>query len=157
MKFLEFKIVKECVGICVLALIAGLIINYFHPGGFEMIPRSVLKYKKIVSISELEAKIKFDAGIGLFVDARNDAEYKEGHIKGAIHFPVYPKAVSRKKINNNKKLQEPRELIVYCTSSTCGASRDLAEMLIDKGYSRTIYIIKNGFPGWVERKYPVEK
>lgn len=55
------------------------------------------------------AKKHFDANDALFIDARSDEAYKEGHIKGAIN------SASKDYLDKLKKLSKDRLIIAYCS------------------------------------------
>jgi hypothetical protein len=50
---------------------------------------------KIITTEELSARYRKDAGGLLLVDTRQDWEYRTGHLKGAVIFPMEPTAWSR--------------------------------------------------------------
>jgi len=59
----------------------------------------------LVSVDEARQKLG-QAGV-VFVDARTDGEFKQGHIKGAINAPASDTA----KMNT---LPKDKELVIYC-------------------------------------------
>lgn len=93
-----------------------------------------------------------DAGAALFVDAREDWEYAEGHIPGAIHL-AFDEAVT-----DPARLEAldtgGRPMIIYCGGGECELSINLAWELINAGHGRVTYF-QGGFPEWVEKGYPV--
>jgi hypothetical protein len=50
---------------------------------------------KIITTEELSARYRQDADALLLVDTRQEWEYRTGHIKGAVIFPMEPTAWSR--------------------------------------------------------------
>ena len=132
-------------------------VNLFHPRGFVLISKEIYNYKKIVFISSEEAKIKFDNSSTIFIDSRNRNDYSKAHIRGALNIPSMPLSISLKKINENfNLLVQPKELVIYCSGISCGSSEILAKQLIKMGYSKHIYINKDGFLDWELKDYPVE-
>lgn len=151
------NLLKDAFFIIILSAIIGFIINIFHTNGYELIGKKALGYEKIVFLSIKEAKIKYDSGSSVFVDSRNSSEFNCSHIKGALNIPSIPESMSLEKLKTNfSVLNGPNELILYCDGTECGSSEELAKKIIDLGYSRNIYIIKNGIPRWEEMGYPVE-
>ena len=147
------RLLKNMIAIIVVAAAAGLAINLVHPRGFAPVSRQDLALKRLVSISTAEAKIKYDAGMALFIDARSKPEFDSARIAGAENIPADdPPAGAIEAV-----MARPRELVIYCDGASCGASAGLARAMIDRGYGRTIYVIEEGFPGWEERGYPVER
>jgi len=147
------RLLKDIAVILVAAAAAGLAINLFHPRGFVPVSRQELALKRVVPVSAAEAKIKYDAGMALFIDAREKAEYDDGHIAGAGSVPASAPPAGA----IAAAMARPLELVVYCDGAACGAAEKLARAIIGRGYGRTVYVIRDGFPAWEERGYPVER
>jgi rhodanese-related sulfurtransferase len=95
----------------------------------------------------------FDNGNVLFVDARSSDNYADGHIPGAISFPV---GQFDEQIESFLNQHPPDALIVtYCSGRTCEDSHNLAQLLSDVGYTH-LRVFIDGFPGWKAEGYPVE-
>ena len=50
---------------------------------------------RLITTEELAERYRQDAGGLLLVDTRQDWEYRTGHIKGAVNFPIEPSAWGR--------------------------------------------------------------
>lgn len=50
---------------------------------------------KIITTDELSERYRKDANSLLLVDTRQEWEYRTGHLKGAVNFPIEPTAWSR--------------------------------------------------------------
>ena len=50
---------------------------------------------RLITTEELAERYRQDAGKLLLVDTRQDWEYRTGHLKGAVNFPIEPTAWSR--------------------------------------------------------------
>jgi len=75
----------------------------------------------------------------LLVDLRRPAEFREGHIKGAVNIPVG-------EIENvYGTLSRDNDIILYCTSGPW--SRQAYRILQGKGFKK-IRILVNGIVGW---------
>lgn len=75
----------------------------------------------------------------VLVDLRRPAEFREGHIRGAVNIPVG-------EIENvYGNLSQDSEIILYCTSGPW--SRQAYRILQDKGFKK-IRILVNGIVGW---------
>lgn len=152
------KIIKESIIIFLVAAVAGFFVNMYHPRGYTFVSASMFKSKQVVQISSKEAKIKMDNGNAVVIDTRTSTEYEEAHIPGALHIPATPASLANRKIKEYfDRLQQPRELVLYCDGASCGSSPILARQLISMGYKKHIYIIEHGIPEWIEKGYPVEK
>lgn len=88
-----------------------------------------------------------------FVDARDNWDFADGHIPGAINIPEY-KFTSAEP--NLKLLDKNEKLIVYCEGDQCEVSKRLAQELINLGY-RKVWIYLGGMKEWWEYKFPIEK
>ena len=147
------RLLKDMLVILVAASAAGLAINLYHPRGFVPVSRQDLALKRVVSVTAVEAKIKYDSGMALFVDAREKVAFDDGHVAGAVHIPAdAPPAGALDAL-----MGRPREIVIYCDGAECGAAAKLARDMIGRGYGRNLYVIDEGFPGWEERGYPVER
>jgi rhodanese-related sulfurtransferase len=95
-----------------------------------------------------------DASAALVIDAREDWEYAEGHIPGAINLP-YDEAVTdpvRLEALDNRGLP----IVTYCGGGSCEQSLSLAWELYGFGHT-PVAVYMGGFPEWVESGRPVER
>lgn len=144
------RLLGEALVIVAAAAALGLGINLVNPRGYEPVPRSALSYRAIVHVSAEEAKVKYDAGIARFIDAREAEEYRESRVAGAISVPALGDAVPPSPVAG-------REPVIYCEGTGCGASEILARRMIDAGRRGTVYILEDGLPEWERRGYPMER
>ena len=96
------------------------------------------------------AKNLFDQNM-LFVDARSEEYYLEGHI---------PKAVCNDKLDTliikiEKQIAIDDGFVVYCSDDDCGSSEELAYSLQEQGFSN-IYVFKGGWKQWIDNNLPME-
>lgn len=85
------------------------------------------------------------AAAALVIDAREDWEYAEGHIPGAISMP-YDQAVTDAALLESLSTAG-RPIVVYCGGGTCEISLSLAWELIGAGHER-VAVYMGGFPEW---------
>ena len=81
----------------------------------------------------------------LFVDARAEEFYNEGHIPNAICFDDFELLVE--KLENTIGMDD--QFIVYCSDSDCGSSEDLSYELQSYGYNN-ILLFKGGWKEWTD-------
>jgi len=93
----------------------------------------------------------YNAGV-VFLDARMEAEYNFGHIKGAISLPYKKVDEHISKISN---LPKNSTLVTYCDGVGCDASIELANKLAELGYTN-VRIFYSGWNDWQDKNYPVE-
>ncbi len=104
----------------------------------------------LTAISLAQAKSFYDDGI-LFLDARDEGYYNQGHIQGAMK-----NAFLMELIFNIESLQSKETpLVVYCGDPGCGDSEDLAYNLKDSGFTK-LYVFKGGWVEWSAAGYPSE-
>lgn len=90
----------------------------------------------------------------IIVDVRSQEEYEKEHIIGAINIPAYkdPDTTAyddvERIVNEFKKLDMSKDIILYCYSGPCMTGRKVGKMLADEG----IYVKQLGV-GWNEWRY----
>jgi rhodanese-related sulfurtransferase len=92
------------------------------------------------------AQMKFQSSKVIFLDARLPADFKAGHIKGAINFPY--EEFEQYSTQVISKLPTNEEIIAYCDGGECESSLLLSRELRDLGYRN----VKVFFGGWSEWK-----
>ena len=97
-----------------------------------------------VSTDELKKKIDSNADFVL-VDVLSESSYGARHIPGAKNIPKGEIGERAPKELPDKE----KEIIVYCSSSTCAASPQAAEKLKEMGYTNVKHY-KDGLAGWQE-------
>ena len=102
-----------------------------------------------VMIDLVIAKTFYDQGV-LFIDARDDKEFREGHIAGSKLAPANPGEILR-------WATEDDPVVTYCSGGECDLSMNLANELMgeDWGFAR-VFVFDGGLPQWIEAGYPVE-
>jgi rhodanese-related sulfurtransferase len=108
----------------------------------------VLKGLKLNTVMEV-----FNNNSAIFIDARDQWEYSDGHISGAINIPEYNFSVDEKII---KTISRDALIVVYCDGDDCDTSKRLANELTKLGFEKC-YIFLGGFYEWKEASLPVEK
>ena len=105
----------------------------------------------IIEISLEIAKDLFDKDI-LFIDARAEEYFLEGHIPGAICNDDFDQLIN----NIDNRIINNDFFVVYCSDDDCGSSEELAYQLFDQGYLN-IYLFKGGWKQWTENSLPSSK
>ncbi len=163
------KIDSTLKDVCTLlgvAISLSFFVNYVSPAGIALVGqwdqsqgaiRAKTKAEKIFDELEIEdvniGKAIFDQQRAVFADARSAEDYEEGHIKGAVSFPV---GVYDLKIGEFLNRYPPaRPIITYCSGRDCDDSHRLTEMLIAMGYLHVSVMI-DGYPGWQKKGFPIE-
>ena len=144
------RLFGEALVIVAAAAVLGLGFNLFNPRGYEPVPRRSLSYRAIVPLSAEAAKLKYDAGIARFIDAREEEEYGDARVAGAISVPALGNDLPPSAIAG-------REPVVYCGAAECGVSEILARRMIDAGHRGIVYVLDGGLSEWDRRGYPMER
>ena len=103
------------------------------------------------------AKLLYDKN-ALFIDGRNEVDYKAGHIKNAINisYEEFHKMLTEEKLDILKKYNKDGIIVCYCKGGDCELSIDLAYDIAKLGYnSMNIYL--GGYKEWEDAGFPVEK
>jgi rhodanese-related sulfurtransferase len=154
------SIIKEVSMIMALALAAGFFVNSLSPRGINLIGASgrllagTPKSRDQDSVFENPetARAILQKKEALFVDARPAEAFRDGHIPGALSFPV--QGFDEKIVSFWEKVPADSPIVVYCSGQRCEDSHRLAEMLTDAGY-RNIRVFSGGYAGWVNAGFPI--
>ncbi len=98
-----------------------------------------------------QAKILFDKGV-LFIDARDEADYKAGFIIKSINIPFDDLKNHQHKL---EEISKEKPLVIYCAGTDCDLSILLGNKLFELGYKQ-VYIFFGGWVEWVNADYPIE-
>jgi rhodanese-related sulfurtransferase len=90
-----------------------------------------------------------------YVDTRNEAEFKAGHVPGAVLVPYHEKSAKEVDFDAGKdsfelaKLGPDRNapLVFACNGPECWKSYKASQAAIKAGY-RKVYWFRGGFPEW---------
>jgi rhodanese-related sulfurtransferase len=94
-------------------------------------------------------------GLNIFVDARKEDLYVEGHIPGAMHCDPYDAAAHVDAVLARTNGVE--RVIVYCGGGDCEDSIFLCRELIDAGVPEdSVFLFPGGWKEWNAKQLPVE-
>ena len=100
-------------------------------------------------LSAERVKQLMDAGEKLtFIDMRPAREYQQNRLPGARSLPIAEVA------NRFSEIPKSGRVVLYCDCKTYDIA-DRAVFLEYRGY-RNIFVMPEGYSGWVKRGYPVE-
>jgi rhodanese-related sulfurtransferase len=91
----------------------------------------------------------------IFIDARDDRHYEQGHIPGAYQFDrYYPERYLPVVL---PACQNASRIVVYCTGGKCEDSEFAAGALVEAGIpADRIAVYIGGIADWTELKRPIE-
>jgi rhodanese-related sulfurtransferase len=138
---------REALLLILAATLLGFMYTFFmHKGMFALPKESVHSTSRIVApefISFEEALVLFKTNGVLFVDARHNFDYKQGHITGAINVPLKDFDLGTSALARTAK---DKTIITYCDGAECNSSIELAKKLSEAGFTN----VKMFFGGWTE-------
>ena len=155
---------KAVILIVLVSVVLGIIYNLFSSEGIPFIRKPI-----IVKNGSIDAEISdpeeirgldlantiglFNQQAAIFIDARDQWEFGEGHIRGAINIPEFSFSSENELL---KEIDKNKMLVIYCSGNECETSKRLAAELKKVGYMNT-FIYLGGFDEWAESGLPVEK
>jgi rhodanese-related sulfurtransferase len=160
------KTIKEIIILVGISVTLAMVVNFLSPMGIALVgqwdtskgvisasPTGSEEWQAEEINSVARAKEIFDNGNILFVDARSQDNYEDGHIPGAVSLSV---GQFDEQIESflNRHSSDTR-IVAYCSGRTCEDSHNLAQLLSDVGFTHVSVFI-DGFPGWEAQGYPVE-
>ena len=105
----------------------------------------------LLAISLDKAKEFFENGV-LFIDARDEVYYNDGHIKNAMKNVFLMELIFN--IEDKQTKEDP--IVVYCGDPGCGDSEDLAYDLQNEGFKK-LFVFKGGWLEWSAANYPADR
>lgn len=116
---------------------------------------------KVISADDCK---KLIGGSAKVIDVRNELEYQEGHIPGAVFLPYKEKSdkavsfdVSADKFDLSKlPSDKSTPIIFYCNGDRCWKSYKSSVVAVKAGY-KNVNWFRGGIPEWKEKGYPIEK
>jgi rhodanese-related sulfurtransferase len=160
------KTIKEISILVGISVALALVVNTLSPRGIALVGQWDIAEAVINSgpggdaagrPGEIDsvalAKYMFDRDEALFVDARSQNDYDNGHIPGAVSFPVGRFEERIESFLNRYPAEQP--IVTYCSGRTCEDSHNLAQFLSDVGFTN-VRVFIDGFPGWEAEGYPIE-
>jgi len=158
--------IKEVFILVTLAVFAAMAFNTLSSGGIALVGQwdtskgvvsarskdSVVdSSREINALSDMKRIVEEKQGV--VVDARSQDDYEQGHIPGAVNFPM-----SRfdEVIGDFFETVQPSMLVVlYCSGQECHDSHAFADQIIQFGYT-DVKVFSGGFGDWANGGLPVE-
>lgn len=105
-------------------------------------------FSGIKQLSPIEATRLQNDDDAIFIDVREDTEFKRGHVLGARHIPI---STFDKRITELEKSKD-KPLIVYCAN---GARAGRAAGKLRKAEYPSVYTMAGGIVGWEKANMPI--
>jgi rhodanese-related sulfurtransferase len=106
-------------------------------------------------VAQLFRDARYAQELIVFVDARDDRHYQEGHIPGAWQFDPYHAEIHLATVL--PVCQAAERIVVYCTGGECEDSEFAAILLRDAGLPKEkLFVYGGGMTEWTTSGLPVE-
>ena len=109
-------------------------------------------HKNLLRVSLEQAFFLYTENTAKFIDARDQWDFAEGHVMGAINIPEFSFNPNDSLVNS---LNKEDFYVIYCGSDDCEISERLAKELHKIGFSK-LAILKDGWEVWLNNQYPTE-
>jgi len=162
MKTSIITILKELPRIAVIvavSLILAIAVNAVHP---MQLPLLVTKgrpglpnwvFERLKHVDAQKAMVLMKNPEVLVVDARDEPDFRQEHIPGAISLPYHGFSADFPWFSES--VAKDRPLLIYCYGTDCGLSARVGKRLLVYGYT-DITILRKGIAGWKAANLPLE-
>ncbi|MCG8687889.1 MAG: rhodanese-like domain-containing protein [Desulfobacterales bacterium] len=160
------KDIWGCFLIIGLSLILAFVVNAVSPNGIPLFGQWDEKAGVImagttdahaVKAKEINNPLKvlrlIESGSVILVDVRRADIYEQGHLPGALSFPLYDFETNKKRFLST--LVPEDDILVYCSGITCEDSHTFASKLIKMGFEK-VTVYAGGFAEWQEMEFDME-
>jgi rhodanese-related sulfurtransferase len=85
----------------------------------------------------------------IWVDARPDEEFARDHVPGAVSLnedrwnELLPQFL--------QKWSPEKRIVVYCSSQSCNAAREVAKRLRDEAQLKNVFVLQGGWEEWLKK------
>lgn len=142
--------------IVITACVIGIAVNNLRPDGLALVgdwseqARFAAGESLVIGLDEAAGLFRRQAA--LFVDARPQSQYAEGHIQGALSLPW--QEADRYFMELAEQLEGVEMIVTYCDGESCDLSHELALFLIEMGFEN-VRVLVNGWTVWQQAGLPV--
>jgi rhodanese-related sulfurtransferase len=150
---------RQIMALVILSAVAAVVVNALRPdrlpliGDWTVAARITTSTGERMDISLDEAENLFFTGAAVFIDARSEQDYAQGHIQNARSLPWHE--VDLKFMGVTEELDLEMPIVTYCDGETCELSYNLALFLRDAGFLNTRVLV-NGWTLWQQAGLPAE-
>ncbi|MDR1926044.1 MAG: hypothetical protein LBQ66_16875 [Planctomycetaceae bacterium] len=141
----------QTVSLCAVCGFVAIAYHAISPIGFLKNPSAVAEVTRryyAVDVPEIpleEMRQISEQKTAVIFDARYHRDFESGSIPGAISLPINSDLAERKHILRG--VDKSQRIVLYCQSSGCGFSDDIASFLKFNGY-RNVSIFRGGYREW---------
>jgi rhodanese-related sulfurtransferase len=136
------SLVRQALILVALAFLPGIgQAIYFHD---KVSWQSPIPASEMVTLTQARAW----GGNAIWVDARPDVEFERDHIPGAVLLnedrwnDLLPRFLAT--------WSPEKRVVVYCSSQSCNASREVARRLRDEAQLKNVFVLQGGWEEWLK-------
>ncbi len=126
-------------------------IPLFSPWSENISGDTFSEYISTVSVDEAAAL--FHSNNAVFIDARPESAYNEGHIQGALCLPWHQ--AEEKCFGVIENIPPEKDIITYCDGATCDLCDPESAFLCDLGFEKVRALV-NGWTVWKQNSLPID-
>ncbi len=148
----------QAVAILLFGAVLGFLVNHFRPAGLPLVADwsmegqlSAVDTVENPVISLEEAAALYATQGAVFIDARSEEFYRDGHVEGARNLPWEDFEDRFQDVMSD--ISPDVLIVVYCDGDACSLSKELAVALTGKGYFH-VRVLLNGWSVWQAAKLP---
>jgi rhodanese-related sulfurtransferase len=136
--------VGQALLLAALALLPGIGEAIYFRGKVSW--RSPIPASEMVTLTQARA---WDENT-IWVDARPDTEFEREHIPGAV---LLNEDRWNELLPQFLTMWSPeKRVIVYCSSRSCNASREVARRLRDEAQLKNVFVLQGGWEEWLKSR-----
>lgn len=145
------RAIREAVVIMVVVVVIALTVNFTRDGRIPLIANA--ETFRVETDAEFmvaeDARVYFDEGTAMFVDARERQLFELEHIEGAINAPSASAGL------DTLAYLVPADPIMICYSTEAAQRQAgvVADMLLEVGFKR-VYVLHGGLESWKKLNLP---
>jgi len=158
--------IKGCLVILILAFCIGFGVNFVSPKGIPLLGQWDREAGVIMAGSTregeahaseinnpLKVKLLLETGDIALLDVRRADVYDQGHLPGALSFPLseFDQVIDRLK----ETISPQAAVLLYCSGVTCHDSHAFGARLLKMGFAH-VSVYAGGFSEWEEMGFDVE-
>jgi rhodanese-related sulfurtransferase len=166
------KDLAAVVGLAILSLVAGVILNRFSAHPLPLVHQSPSErlqgeLTRLVAAPPFESFPVDTVGLDEFrstvehkddlvVDARSSSYYQRGHVPGAVNLSRDDFAHDYIRLRPSLEKAKDAPIVVYCSGGACYDSKMVAQALTSLGFSR-VRVFSGGWDAWTAAGMPTER
>lgn len=146
--------IAQSAAFAILALLCGMVYHFTSDIGFLAHANAVAPIEQahigsfLPKVSSREMRRMLNDNNVILVDARFSEDFEQGHLEGAINFPMD----CRDDSSPSPMINVPKDarIVVYCQTAACGFAEEVAIELISDGFSN-VSLFKGNWQKLAER------